>query len=180
MDFRPEPARNLFSQLNTLLATRISGGAIEPWLPWLYYISTALAKLPTQTLPRVFRGLSVPVATSDLYQAGRHVFWVALTSTTTERSVMLTFATGGGGSLVMMQDAVGYDVRDFSLFPAESEFLLAPNAHMTVVAAMSAAQALPLLQLALGDAASPAMTNDLLIVKQQRPTAGDNVLSTLC
>ncbi len=96
---------------------------------------------------------------SDAYKnTGTTVVWPAFTSTSLDPNVMSQFAqqgAAGGRTLIAIKANAARSLQDYSLFGSEQELLLAPNAMLKVVIAVSSAQvaalgALPGVQLPAG------------------------------
>jgi len=61
---------------------------IENWKPFIYFLLSALEKLPN-TKGKVFRALDQPIsALSKQYQKGKYVVWISFTSTSLDRNAV--------------------------------------------------------------------------------------------
>jgi len=112
--------------LNNSLACR-NTDELEHWKPFLFYLISALKKLPNFT-GTVYRALDRPLQTlSKQYKPGNSVVWVAFTSTSKNRDIMTLFTGKSEGTLMRISVVEGKEISQFSLFPSESEVLLPPN-----------------------------------------------------
>eukprot|EP00727_Mastigamoeba_balamuthi_P012550 m51a1_g7918 hypothetical protein (392) ;mRNA; r:216790-218444 len=119
--------KNVFVQLNSVLRAR--GKELEPWRGYLYFINSALRKLPDYR-GSVFRGSDNPEAVGPYVEA-TEITWSAFTSTSTERAVAAEFA-GPGGVVFRIKVLRGKDISPFSAIQREAEVLLPPNAVLFV------------------------------------------------
>ena len=105
--------------------------AVQRWADFSCLFCSALDKLPSQEIT-VYRGLNVPLSqVSHEYKANKVVWLVSVTSTTSdEKDTLQSFGTGANsrpGTLMKIRALFAKDIRAFSMFKKESEWLLAPN-----------------------------------------------------
>lgn len=112
--------------LNSVLASR-NQGDLEVWKPFLFYLLSALAKLPNYS-GTVYRAIDKPLLSlSKQYKTGSNVVWPSFTSTSKNRDIMSNFSGKSEGTWMSIDVVEGKDISTFSLFPDESEILLLPN-----------------------------------------------------
>jgi len=96
------------------------------WQGYMYYLFSALNKLPLLDLI-VYRGVKT---TNDMiakeYTIGRKIHWSAFSSTTTDLKVAKSFA---GYAKIIFQIGIqtGRNIQPFSVIKMENEILLSPN-----------------------------------------------------
>eukprot|EP00759_Apiculatamorpha_spiralis_P056564 PhF_6_TR8260/c0_g1_i1/m.12563 len=113
--------------------------AIDTWSPWIQCFNIALMKLPPVEKPKeVFRGVNVEFD-YDKYSPGNYFFWPAFSSTSASKKVGKQFARGGSGhgTLFIATVNTGRNISEFSKFPEEEEYLLAPNTFFVVKQGMT-------------------------------------------
>lgn len=123
----------------------------------LYLVMTALRKLPIKCGAVLYKGTREKVD-ENLYKEGNIVVWSGFSSTTSDRDSVETFLTkpednkeatsnsadeielsgavGGGasgGTLFIIEDGWGYDIKSYSQFSNEEEILLEPERQFEVV-----------------------------------------------
>eukprot|EP01106_Pelomyxa_sp_JSP_P009363 TRINITY_DN2544_c0_g1_i1.p1 TRINITY_DN2544_c0_g1~~TRINITY_DN2544_c0_g1_i1.p1 ORF type:complete len:136 (-),score=27.15 TRINITY_DN2544_c0_g1_i1:146-553(-) len=109
---------------------------MEAWQGYLYYIFTALNKIP-KWKGYVYRGIRAKdrevVATE--YEAHRRISWSAFTSASARADVAARmFASQGSGVVFRIKLESGRDISDLSAVGrGESEILLSPNSQFVVV-----------------------------------------------
>jgi len=87
----------------------------------------SLRKLPRIEKSVVYRGIRIEDEAKWLDLGKEMVFW-SFTSTSTDMTITNSFSKGDSGHLLVIEGPVyGYDIRDFSQFPNESEILLEPE-----------------------------------------------------
>jgi len=100
---------NPYRSLNTTLSSR-NINDLELWKPYLYFLIKGLNKLPNVSC-RVFRALDKPITSlSKQYTKGKNIVWVAFTSTTQQKNVMLTFSTLRQGTWMLLDVIEGKDI----------------------------------------------------------------------
>ena len=108
----------------------------------LYHVMTSLRKLPRVTGKTLYRGIRERVNKRD-YASGSIVVWHGLSSTsldinTVKASLGRAELSGGNeskkarGTLFIIENAWGYDIQPYSLFPDEEEILLEPEREFKV------------------------------------------------
>ena len=104
---------------------------------YLYYLMSALQKLPAEPEAAFFRGVpkSVVPIIEENYKSGRRVHWSGLTSVSTDQRKAEEFASleGPGGVVFHVRARSGRAIFQFSAIPGEKEVLLLPNfkAHIS-------------------------------------------------
>ena len=100
------------------------------WRGYLYFINSALKKLP-DFCGIVWRG-STNAFVAQKYQKGTVVTWSAFSSTSTNEHTAKKFA-GKDGLLFRIEAVSAKDISLFSVFPEESEVIFPPNSELFVV-----------------------------------------------
>ena len=118
---------NLYLQFNNALRER--GKDFTAWYGFLYYLKSALKKLP-EFKGTVFRGSNNP-KTAAPYSQSTLVTWSAFSSASFDRQVALNFA-GSTGTIFNIKIVSGKDISPFSAIQGEAEILLPPNAELFV------------------------------------------------
>jgi hypothetical protein len=110
--------------------------AIQRWADFSFLFCSALDKLPSRQMI-VFRGLNVPLSqVTHEYRANNVVWLTSVTSTTSdENDTLQSFGAGAAtrpGTLMKIHALFAKDIRAFSMFKKESEWLLAPNTCLSI------------------------------------------------
>lgn len=96
----------------------------------LYTMMSALRKLPRVTGRMLYRGTRERIEMGR-YREGRIVMWPGLSSTSpninTVKKLLSKGRGGNRGTLFIIEDGWGYNLRPYSLFPDEEEILLEPG-----------------------------------------------------
>ena len=107
---------------------------------------TALRKLPRVTGRTLYRGVRGKMnLDKDHYYKGNVVMWPALSSTSPDMDTTKAFLAKGSksgeatGTLFIIENAWGYNIQPYSLFPDEEEILLEPERQFRVVSVLEAA-----------------------------------------
>eukprot|EP01103_Thecamoeba_quadrilineata_P019279 TRINITY_DN7733_c0_g1_i1.p1 TRINITY_DN7733_c0_g1~~TRINITY_DN7733_c0_g1_i1.p1 ORF type:complete len:763 (+),score=140.45 TRINITY_DN7733_c0_g1_i1:146-2290(+) len=125
---------NVYYQLNKVLRERASHQLVE-WRDYLFYLLTALNKLPAQGPRNVYRGMNYKVDTREKYREGERVSWNGFTSTSVSKSQARNFLgkdQKGGTIFIIKIQKTGRAVHDFSAIPTEEEIILEPNSVFEV------------------------------------------------
>eukprot|EP00727_Mastigamoeba_balamuthi_P000622 m51a1_g10557 hypothetical protein (623) ;mRNA; f:63364-65555 len=125
--------QNLYFVLNNDLRVRIAN-KMEQWCPFLYFIFSALAKLPAFE-GDVYRGVDCSEDVCKQYPKGRQVFWSAFSSTTSLSNVakdLFAAANGGKGVVFRLSITSGRNIQPLSVIEEEGEILLSPNSCFVV------------------------------------------------
>eukprot|EP00906_Rhabdomonas_costata_P037451 RCo052742 len=105
--------------------------ALDSWSDYLFYLTTALHKLPSRK-GTVFRGIPIQVDTRE-YGGGTFVLWPAFSSTSRNSTVAKEFfLQQGRGVMFALEVCEAYDISALSPFPSEEEWLIPPNAVFSV------------------------------------------------
>lgn len=106
----------------------------------LYLVMSALRKLPRVTGITLYRGVKGDVnLDEDHYHEGNVITWPAISSTSPvadEVKEALTVGSESGeavGTLFVIEDAWGYNIQPYSLFPNEAEILIEPERQFKVI-----------------------------------------------
>eukprot|EP00993_Chasmostoma_nieuportense_P004232 NODE_4913_length_723_cov_15.199664_g4750_i0.p1 GENE.NODE_4913_length_723_cov_15.199664_g4750_i0~~NODE_4913_length_723_cov_15.199664_g4750_i0.p1 ORF type:complete len:214 (-),score=66.60 NODE_4913_length_723_cov_15.199664_g4750_i0:82-654(-) len=120
-----------YRQVNHVLRTQDTPG-IEAWRPLIYHYWRALTALPPTT-GVVFRGIPIKFDLS-LYDVGRVVTWTAFSSTSAAFHVAQNFmgASGQQGIVFVIEGKSGREIKHYSFYPTEEEFLFPPNTRFKV------------------------------------------------
>ncbi|AJF70095.1 uracil-DNA glycosylase [Streptomyces vietnamensis] len=103
---------------------------LEPYLPYLRLLFSAVADLPAQTRP-LWRGVALDLRSQ--YPLGRTVTWWGVSSCTSEPSVARAFlGSRGRRTLFEVTPARAVGIRRFSAFTGEEEYILAPGTQLKV------------------------------------------------
>eukprot|EP01103_Thecamoeba_quadrilineata_P013860 TRINITY_DN3974_c0_g1_i1.p1 TRINITY_DN3974_c0_g1~~TRINITY_DN3974_c0_g1_i1.p1 ORF type:complete len:304 (+),score=39.47 TRINITY_DN3974_c0_g1_i1:26-913(+) len=122
----------VYYKLNKVLRDR-GGKELVEWRDYLYYLMTALNKLPSQGPIRVYRGINFKVDTRKNYKVKNKISWNGLTSTSVNREMAEKFAEGKSGTLFVIDiGQTGKAVHNMSVFPDEEEIILEPNSEFIV------------------------------------------------
>lgn len=100
---------------------------------------TALRKLPRSTGLTLYRGLKCGIKLSeDYYRKWNVVTWQDLTSTSKDMEVVETFLAEGSksgkaeGTMFIIENAWGYDIKNYSLTKNKEEIILEPERKFIV------------------------------------------------
>jgi hypothetical protein len=145
--------------------------AVERWADFSCLFCSALDKLPSKEIT-VYRGLNVPLSqVSHEYKASKVVWLVSVTSTTSdEKDTLQSFGTGAAtrpGTLMKIHALFAKDIRAFSMFKKESEWLLAPNTCLSIERVLTSQELASLKGLGVPE------NVDLILARQQRVSADD-------
>lgn len=110
-----------------------SGAKLQSWKTYLYYLFSALNKLP-DIEARVYRGVSDTTGfIKQNYVIGREIHWSAFSSTSMDESVARSFASNGpNGVLFKIHVFNAKDISHYSIVNHERELLLSPNMNLFV------------------------------------------------
>jgi len=124
-----DSTKNIYYQLNTMLRHR-EPQLMKKWRGYLYYLQSALSKLPTKH-GSVYRGILGEREMFRTYTFGRKIHWTSFTSTTTNLERAKTFAAPDG-IVVCLKIMTGKYIGNYSYYPREEEILLSPNMSFLV------------------------------------------------
>ncbi|WP_426367289.1 ADP-ribosyltransferase domain-containing protein [Streptomyces sp. E-08] len=103
---------------------------LEPYLPYLRLLFSAVADLPAQKRP-LWRGVALDLRSQ--YPLGRTVTWWGVSSCTSEPSVARAFlGSRGRRTLFEVTPARAVGIRRFSAFTGEEEYILTPGTQLKV------------------------------------------------
>ncbi|MGW7433422.1 ADP-ribosyltransferase domain-containing protein [Streptomyces sp. NPDC054861] len=103
---------------------------LEPYLPYLRLLCSAMEALPAHTRP-LWRGVALDLRSQ--YPLGRTVTWWGVSSCTSELSVARAFlGSRGRRTLFEVTPARAVGIRRFSAFTGEEEYILAPGTRLQV------------------------------------------------
>ncbi|MFE5597272.1 ADP-ribosyltransferase domain-containing protein [Streptomyces sp. NPDC056549] len=103
---------------------------LEPYLPYLRLLFSAVADLPAQNRP-LWRGVALDLRSQ--YPLGRTVTWWGVSSCTSEPSVARAFlGSRGRRTLFEVTPARAVGIRRFSAFTGEEEYILTPGTQLKV------------------------------------------------
>ncbi|MFF0473372.1 macro domain-containing protein [Streptomyces sp. NPDC004284] len=103
---------------------------VEPYLPYLRLLFSAVAGLPAQTRP-LWRGVALDLRSQ--YPLGRTVTWWGVSSCTSEPGVARSFlGSRGRRTLFEVTPARAVGIRRFSAFTGEEEYILTPGTQLKV------------------------------------------------
>ncbi|MFJ8209412.1 ADP-ribosyltransferase domain-containing protein [Streptomyces sp. NPDC096033] len=103
---------------------------LEPYLPYLRLLFSAVSELPAHTRP-LWRGVSLDLRAQ--YPVGGTVTWWGVSSCTSELSVARAFlGSRGKRTLFEVTPARAVGIRSFSAFTGEEEYILAPGTQLKV------------------------------------------------
>jgi hypothetical protein len=124
--------------------------AVRPWRDYIWLVMHGMRKIPEPTdVWQLTRGCKD--ALGNEYKIGQTIQWAAFSSTATNIGVMNEFVgTVGKRTLFqvrLLSPSYGRSLQDFSLFPDESEILLAPGCTFDVTSIFDAGNGLTMVQL---------------------------------
>jgi len=120
--------QSMYTVLNRVLRSPRSESSLIPIAPLLVLFLRSLRKLPLVEKTDLYRAIDVTLTMNK----GPSMWW-AFTSTTWNMDVTNTFVGSHGGSLLIIKgNCKGYDVSEFSEFPAEKELLIEPETRFNV------------------------------------------------
>lgn len=104
-----------------------------------FHVMRSLRKLPRCAGKTLYRGMR-DRADMELYASGKTIVWHGISSTSTDEDRIKELIGEGGcdegmesrGTLFVIEDAWGYDIREYSLFPDDGEILLEPERKFVV------------------------------------------------
>lgn len=103
---------------------------VEPYLPYLRLLFSAVSGLPARTEP-LWRGVALDLRRQ--YPLGSTVTWWGVSSCTSELSVARAFlGSRGKRTLFEVTPARAVGIRSFSAFTGEEEYILAPGTQLEV------------------------------------------------
>ncbi|MEV0460064.1 ADP-ribosyltransferase domain-containing protein [Catellatospora methionotrophica] len=103
---------------------------IEPYLPYLRLLFSAVSRLPARTEP-LWRGVALDLRAQ--YPVGQTVTWWGVSSCTSKLGVARAFLGGRGKRTIFEVTPVrAVGIRSFSAFTGEEEYILAPGTQLTV------------------------------------------------
>ena len=152
---------NWWAEVNTALFTR-NKTALCTLRDGIWFLQSAYEKLSKSSKPcTLWRGVDKRLTqVSKHYAPNKKVCWPSFTPTSTDQSVIMDFAAGGG-SLIKIEAACYADFSELSMRPLEAESLLGVNTVVEVE------NTIPSEQLAGYPGAESVPPNvDLIIVKQ--------------
>ena len=138
--YTQQGGRSIYNLVNRILAREkgkdLKDGPIRDWL--IDLVMTVRLLWSADGPEKLYRG--VPRADAQIYRNARSshmtVEWHALTSTSLDREIALSFAGEAGVLFVIKRDpthASAADVSQYSQFPDEQEVLLLPSTRFRVV-----------------------------------------------
>lgn len=102
-----------------------------PYFPYLRLLFSSLSKINSYK-GDLYRGVAADLRKQ--YPAGETVTWWGVSSCTAKRSVALGFmGTSGPRTLFEVKPALAVNIRDYSAFTGEEEYLLLPGSQLKVV-----------------------------------------------
>ena len=124
--------------------------AVRAWRDFIWLVMHGMRKIPETTdMWQLVRGCKN--APGKEYKIGQIIQWAAFSSTATNIGVMNEFVgTVGPRTLFqvrLLSPSYGRSLQDFSLFPDESEILLAPGCTFDVTSIFDAGNGLTMVQL---------------------------------
>ena len=125
--------------------------AVRPWRDYVWLLMHGMRKIPEPTETSLIRGCKSSLTNwgSD-FQVGHTFQWAAFSSTATKIEVMKEFlGTVGERTLFtikLLSPSYGRSLQDFSLFPDESEVLLAPGCTFKLTSLFDAGHGLTMIQ----------------------------------
>ena len=135
---------NPFRLLNKNLIGRNTEGLLRI-RGLLYLVMTAMRKLPRYTGKTLYRGVRQGAKINQgNYIEGKIVTWSAFSSTSPDLGTTKAFLAKNSsdgkasGTLFVIENAWGYDLKKFSLFPNEDEILLEPERQFKVKSVLKA------------------------------------------
>ncbi|MFJ6574668.1 ADP-ribosyltransferase domain-containing protein [Streptomyces sp. NPDC091368] len=103
---------------------------LEPYLPYLRLLFSAVADLPAQRRP-LWRGVALDLRSQ--YPLGRTVTWWGVSSCTSEPGVARAFlGSRGRRTLFEVTPARAVGIRRYSAFTGEEEYILTPGTQLKV------------------------------------------------
>ncbi|MEV6330133.1 ADP-ribosyltransferase domain-containing protein [Streptomyces sp. NPDC051909] len=103
---------------------------VEPYLPYLRLLFSAVSGLPARTEP-LWRGVALDLRRQ--YPLGSTVTWWGVSSCTSELSIARSFlGSRGKRTLFEVTPARAVGIRSFSAFTGEEEYILAPGTQLEV------------------------------------------------
>jgi uracil DNA glycosylase len=113
---------------------------VVPYFGYLRLMFSAMSGLAPYTQP-LYRGVAADVKAR--YPKGGTVTWWGVSSCTAKRSVALSFlGAKGARTLFEVRPALAVNIRDYSAFTAEEEYLLLPGTQLQVAEVKSEASKL--------------------------------------
>ena len=131
MDWSPAN-QTLYYCLNAALRDQCRD-KLKPWFLYLKLLLTALSQLPAISR-NVFRGVKRDLR--EEYPTGAHVVWWAFSSCTTDMNLLKEdkfLDTKGPRTFFIIEAQTAKDIRPFSQYKADSEFLLPPARQFEVL-----------------------------------------------
>lgn len=125
---------NPYRLLNIALMDN-NGDSIRSVRGLFFLVMSALRKLPRCSGPTLYRGIRNDID-KDKYKVGKKVVFHGFSSTSVNMATVKAFLASsvdperGGcssGTLFVIEDAWGYDIQPYSMFPEEKEILLEPE-----------------------------------------------------
>jgi hypothetical protein len=133
MDFQPRE-KSVYFVMNASLRD-YDREAVKPWVDYIWGLLKSLKMLPKRPETVLFRGCKGDISRFPRYKKNRETVWYGFSSTSPDLEVQQQF-TGKEGNRVLfqlqMRTACGRDIRDFSMYPGETEILLPPNVQFVV------------------------------------------------
>ena len=129
-------------------------------MDYIWGLLKAINMLPAVGGVTLWRGCKAPITAFPNYRVGEEVTWYGFSSTSPDLQVQEEF-TGKKGSRVLfmlhMRSCCGRDIKEFSMFPKESEVLLPPNVCFVVKAVVNLGNGLHQIQLEETEMCDPIM-----------------------
>jgi len=133
---------SLYYRMNAALRSE-NREAYKPYLLYIRLFWEGYRKLPRfDAKPIINRGMR-DVVSPKLYAQGKRIIWWGFSSCTTELQTLSGFLGGGGGNtpqpgtLFHIQTTSSRSLRDFSVFPTESEVVLLPGIYLEVTGVLA-------------------------------------------
>jgi len=137
---------SLFYLLNRALRSQ-NRQQLEPWLPFLRLILTALSRLPSTSLI-VYRGINMDLARQ--YPMGATFVWHGFSSCmkkTTKLENKLFLNKTGNRTLFVINSHSGKNISQHSTYESEGEVILLPARQFTVVSSVNKGKGLHIIEL---------------------------------
>jgi hypothetical protein len=134
-----EPANQSFCFILNTTLQKANRGLLKPWFLYLRLIISALAKLPSQSIPfKAYRGVKKNL--SDQFEIGNQIVWWAFSSCTTSTNVLDNerfLGKNGARTLFIVHCHSGKNIHNHTFYPDEQEVLLLPACQFEVISCVN-------------------------------------------
>jgi len=138
---------SLYTVLNNRLRSE-SREELKPFFPYLQLLISSLIKLAPPYEGPVWRGVSQDL--SEQYKRGSKIFWWGFSSCTMDMNILennMFLGITGDRTLFNIHCKKGFDVKQYSSAPTESEILLLPGTYFEVSSVLNVGNGLHIIEL---------------------------------